>query len=101
MAMQPAPQGAPEADPAPQAAPGGASQIVAQVHDGLMKLMDLVQGAKLPDQDVQQLGQIVTSFQGWVDELSKPAGGPSAPEEAPQSGAAPMESGGNPNSKPV
>jgi len=63
----------------PQA--GGASKLVADVHSGMMKLMDLMQG-KMPE-DEQKLAAIVQQFQGFVDGLGQ------APGAAPQGQAAP------------
>lgn len=96
------PQGGPPAPGGPQQSPGGASQLVADIHDKLLKLMDMVQGAKLPPEDVQELGQIISAYQKFVDDLGKPEGQESE-EEAPEGdqGPAPMESGGNPNARPA
>ena len=104
--MPPAPQGAPapaQGAPAPDqgAAPkGGASELVVQIHDGLQKLMELAQG-KLPDQDLQHLGGIISEFQSFVDELGKPEGQEAPEEQAQDGGVAAPEAGGNPNARPA
>lgn len=73
----------PEAGPSPDQAPpeqgGGAPQILADVHSGMLKLLDLVQKA-LPE-DAQQLAGIVSQFQEFADGLMQ---GPGA--QKPQQG---------------
>jgi hypothetical protein len=88
----------PEAGPAqaqseaPQegAAPGGASKLVADVHSGMMKLMDMMAG-KMPEEEAK-LGEIVQAFQGFVDGLGQAPGqsqGPAAPATTtPEAGGA-------------
>lgn len=92
--------GAPSA-PAPQG--GGAAGLVTEIHDGLLKLMDMVQktGA-IPPEEKQQLGSIITQYQGFVDGLGQPAGGAPKPQgPVPAPGSAPMEAGANPNARPL
>lgn len=94
------PQGGPPSPGGPQQAPGGASQLVTEIHDKLLKLMDMVQGAGLPEEDGQELGQIISAFQKFVDDLGKPEGQESEDEPGAQGPAAP-EAGGNPNARPA
>lgn len=93
------PQGAP-AQAEPAQAPGGASQLVTQIHDGLSSLMDLM--GKNPEMAplAQKLGAVIQGYEGVVDELTQPQGqqGPQAP--SPQ-GPSPMEAGSNPNARPT
>lgn len=93
MAMPaPAPEGA------PQAAPGGASELVAKIHDLMMQLQDMEAQANIPE--AQELAALVSGFQAHVEKLGQSAEGAPA-EEGPQGPAqAPVESGGNPNAKP-
>lgn len=68
-----------------QSQAGGASQIVADINTGLMKLMDLL--GKFPE-DQKKLGSIVQAYQSFVDGLGQapgqegpqPAGGTTSPE---------------------
>lgn len=86
---QPMPaEGAPAA---PEGGGGGASKIVADVHSGMMKLMDLMQG-QMP-QEAEALGGIVSQFQQFVDSLGQAPGakpqGPAQPgTTSPEAGAA-------------
>lgn len=87
----------PQGAPAPEAAPQdpqqgkGASQLVADTHSNMMKLLDLVQ-SKFPD-DGQALAGIIQQFQGFVDGLGSGPGqapkGPARPATTtPEAGAA-------------
>ena len=70
---------------------GGVSQLVAGIHSGLMKLLDLIQ-AKFPD-DAKNLTGIIQQYQNFIDDLGKPeAGGGGAPGK-PGSGNVPVEAG--------
>lgn len=96
--MAQAPQGpqAPEQEQ-PQSEVAG---IVSSIHDGLLQLTDIFQQAKLPPQDVQHLGGIVTSFQALIEEISKPQGEEGAP--APEGAMpGPMSEHGNKNARPI
>lgn len=95
----------PEADVAPEQGggdPGGAAQLVTDIHEDMVKLMDMVQKAKLPEQDVQQLGALIQGFQSFVTETLG-ASQDGAPPQANQGamGQSPMEAGGNPNARPM
>jgi hypothetical protein len=85
---QPMPEAAPEGGGA--AAPGGASKLVADVHSGMMKLMDMMAG-KMPEEE-QKLGAIVQAFQGFVDGLGQAPGASQGPAQpgttTPEAGAA-------------
>ena len=69
MPMSPMPpQGAP-APEQPQSSPGGASELVAGLHSGMMKLLDMVSG-KFPEIG-QKLGAVVQQFQDVIGELGE------------------------------
>lgn len=85
MALPMPPQGAPAPAAAPDAAPaqgggGGASKLVADIHSGMMKLLDMVQ-AKFPEEG-KELQGIVQQYQDFIDGLGsgedagKPEAGP-------------------------
>ncbi len=89
----PMPNGAPapEAQAQEASAPGGASQIVADIHSNLLKLQDLV-GAKFP-QEAEQLASITQAYQSFVEGLGQAPGaekqGPASPATTtPEAGAA-------------
>lgn len=77
MAMAPMP---PEAAPQADAGPGGASQIVADTHSGLLKLQELVD-AKFPE-DAAELASITQAYQAFVEKLGG-APGAKAPKAGP------------------
>ena len=70
-------------------APGGASQIVADIHSGLLKLQELVEG-KFP-QEAQQLAQITSQYQQFVEGLGQAPGG--EPQGEPMPGTTTPEAG--------
>lgn len=84
--------GAQPQDPAAQqdagAQPGGASQLVASIHSGLMQLMDLL--AKMPDEQ-QKLAQIVQDYQQFVDGLGQPSDSQGAQQQGPQGTTTPEQ----------
>lgn len=83
MPMGQPPGASAEAQPGSEPAqPGGASQIVADVHSGLLKLMDML-GSKFPE-DAQQLSAIVQQFQSFVDGLGQSPDQGGAPQGAQQ-----------------
>lgn len=66
----------PSAPASPEAKePGGASQLVADVHDKLNQLMNMVGQAGAPD-DAEKLGALIQGFEAFVDGLGQPQGGP-------------------------
>lgn len=71
---------------------GGASQLAADAHSSMMKLLDLVQG-KFPEEG-KELSGIIQQFQGFVESLGAPPGasaekGPAMPATtSPEAGAA-------------
>lgn len=65
--MGPQPPQAPQ-QPQEQGSPAG--EVISNIHENLLKLMDIFEQAKLPPEDVQHLGGIITSFQALVEELS-------------------------------
>ena len=86
----PMPQG-PEQGQAPRQ-PGGATQLVGDVHDKLMDFADLLSKAKGMEAESQKLGAIISQFQALVEDLGQGPGEqkPAAPQ-AP--GAVPVEAG--------
>lgn len=85
----------PEAAPAEAEAqaPGGASQLVADIHSNLLKLADMIQ-AKFPE-DAQELGAIIQAYQGFVENLSQAPGQKQGPPQpgttTPEAGAADVQ----------
>ena len=95
-----APQGAPAPAAEPQQAPGGASQLVAQIHDGLSSLMELMGKNPSTAPIAQRLGAVIQGYEGVVDELTQPEGQPE-PQAPSPGGPSPMEAGSNPNARPA
>lgn len=89
-------QGADQAQMQGQA--GGAAKLVADVHTGMMKLMDLV-GSKYPE-DASKLASLIQGYQAFVDGLGAPADAP-APEQAPAMPATTTTQAGAAQVKPV
>lgn len=87
------PQGAPAPakSPAPEQGGGGASKIVSDVYSGLTQLLQMAE--KAAPEDAQALAGIVSSFQGWVEQMGA---SPSAAAKAPAApnGAVPAETRG-------
>jgi hypothetical protein len=87
---QGAPQGGAPQGAEPQA-PGGATQMVADIHTNLMKFHDLL-SAKFPD-DAKALESVIQQYQAIVDNLGQ-SQGEAPPGEAkpattsPEAGAA-------------
>lgn len=71
MAEQPAPMASPQAAPEEQSAgPGPATQLIANIHSELTKLMDILDKSEaVTDQDKQGLSQIISAYQGFVEGL--------------------------------
>jgi hypothetical protein len=84
--------------------PGGASQLVTDIHADMMKLLQMVQKAGLPPEDAQGLQSLIQGFQDYVENVLGSGGGDKqAPEqgEGAAKGQSPMEAGGNPNARPI
>ncbi len=91
MPMGPMPEGAPAPEAQEPEAKGGASQTIADVHSGMLKLIEMM-GDKMPA-EAEELGSIVSAFQQFADGLGQPAGaekpGPVMPgTTTPEAGAA-------------
>lgn len=92
--MMPAAAAAPgPADAAPPAKKsGGATQLISDINDNMMKLVDILSQAKGAEDEAQQMGALVSQFQGIVDSLGQ-APGAKKPEVSEPSGPVPMEAG--------
>lgn len=96
--MQPMPQNgaaAPAAQGKPQAGQGGATELVASIHDKMTELMDLLEGSPaIGEDDKAKLASLIQGYQGFVQGLSAPAGQSAPKPQAPVAkGPAPMEAG--------
>lgn len=115
MAQMPMPaQAAPEEGPAEQpqeGAPeggdaGSPTKLIIGVDAGLAKIVAMLEQAQGVDPKIKEsIGQALQMYRQGVEGLlgSAPgAEGPAGPQKKPmQGGAAPMESGGNPNAVPM
>ncbi len=85
-----------QAPGAPAPAPEkGATELVTQIHSGLVKLMSLLGASSaIGDEDKQELAAIIDQYENFVQsKLGSPQAGPGKP---PGSGNVPMETGGKP-----
>ena len=85
--------GQPQAPAAEAAAPqaGGATQLVTDVHSGLMKLIDLMEQSPQvgSPEDKQKLGQVAQLFQSWVDDMGTAPGAAKPEAPMPQGNVSP------------
>ena len=93
--MMEMPKEAPESAPAPEAAPakpGGARQLVSDIHDKLMDFADLLSKSEATSEEAQEAGALISQFQALVDKLGQ-APGAKKPAAAQAPGSVPMEAG--------
>lgn len=101
MAMAPmppqgaAPAPAPESAPAPSRKSGGASELVASIHDGLMQLSEMMAGNQATQEEAQAMKQVMASFEGVVQSLGQ-APGAKKPQPPMPGGPVPAEAGAKP-----
>lgn len=91
--MPSAPQGA--APKAPQAG-GSATDLVANIHSEMTKLMDIMQATPaVGDDDKAKLASVIQGYQQFVQGLSEAPGAakPAAPQAPAPTGPMPMEAG--------
>lgn len=91
---------APPTSPAGSQGGGSVSELVAQVGDGLTKLMDVIGKSQAADpEDVQELGQLLQAYQSFVERMS--GGGDEKTEDNKPPGNATASLEGGMTGKPM